>query len=210
MGKRRTDSNRRDLATWLMMLLPGFMFVGLLAPAAVTVKPKPHEDEIVGPTSFRNFTPRRPIALALQTGEGVALRRAPLAQSEPMFEGARYVADAKPAPVADVAAGGTDGIVLAQDNVENYVAETLWDTPIEGQPNYALSVDLTPVWDPDLFDVIPEIIDRTAATQWDDFHGTSGRFSVIPGAGPVIPEPGTGALLALGLAALTLRRPRTR
>ena len=40
MAKRRTDSNRRDLATWLMMLLPGFMFVGLLAPAAVNVKPK--------------------------------------------------------------------------------------------------------------------------------------------------------------------------
>ena len=66
MAKRRTDSNRRDLATWLMMLLPGFMFVGLFAPAAVKVKPKAQEE--VGPISFRNFAPRRPIQFALPTG----------------------------------------------------------------------------------------------------------------------------------------------
>ena len=63
MANRRTDSNRRNsgrrnFAGWLLTLLPGFMFLGLLAPAAVSVKPKAEEN--YGPLSFHNFSPRRP------------------------------------------------------------------------------------------------------------------------------------------------------
>lgn len=200
MAKRRPDSNRRDLATWLMLLLPGFMFVGLLAPAAVSVKPKAQDE--IGPISFRNFRPRRPIQFALPVGQA-AFSESGL---ESVFAGARYVVDqAKRVVAFDFQANDDKQIVLNEDDVENYVAETLFEASIEGDPQQ-LVVDLIPLWDPSVFDVIPALIDRTAWTQWDDFHGTS--LPTGSGPGTVIPEPAPGALLAIGLAALAIRRKR--
>lgn len=203
MAKRRTDSNRRDLATWLMMLLPGFVFVGMLAPAAVSVRPKAQEE--IGPISFRNFKPRRPIQFSLPIGQG-ALSESTL---EPVFAGARYVVDqAKRVVEFDFKADdGDKQIVLNEDSVESYVAETLFEASSE-DPQQQLAVDLTPLWDPSVFDVIPDLIDRTGFTQWDDFHGTGVRFPSGTAPGNVIPEPATGGLLAIGLAALALRRKR--
>jgi len=205
MAKRRTDTKRRDLATWLMMLLPGFMFVGLLAPAAVKVKPK--ADDEIGPISFRNFAPRRPIQFALPVGQSLLRASSGL---EPVFAGARYVADPARPPTLqpDVAAPPEAGgeIVLAEDeSVENYVAETLFETPIEDQQY--LAVDLTSLWEA-RFNEIPDMIDRTGAMQWDDFHGTGTLFASTPAANPVVPEPASGALLATGLAALAMRSRR--
>jgi len=202
MAKRRTDSNRRDLATWLMMLLPGFMFVGLLAPAAVNVKPKAQEE--IGPISFRNFSPRRPIQFSLPNLHG-ALSESGL---EPMFAGARYVVDqAKRVAEFDVKADENEQIVLNEDSVESYVAETLFEAAIE-DAQQQLVVDLSPLWDQSVFGVIPDLIDRTAFTMWDDFHGTGLVFPQGPPPGNVIPEPATGGLLAIGLAALAMRRKR--
>jgi hypothetical protein len=200
MAKRRTNSNRRDLAAWLMMVLPGFMFLGMLAPAAVTVKPKA-EDEI-GPISFRNFRPRRPIQFSLPIGA------ASDATLQPMFAGARYIFD-QARQVFDVDLVADDRarqeIVLAQDDVEDYVAETLFEGSEEDLG--VLVVDLDPLWDPSVFDVIPELIDRRGFSQWDDFHGTSVPFVSGPPAN-VIPEPAPSGLVAIGLAALAMRRKR--
>src|SRR5688572_1104287 len=90
MAKRRPDSNRRDLAAWLMLLLPGFVFVGLLAPAAVSVKPKAKDE--TGPISFRNFRPRRPIQFSLPVGQ-TAMSTMSESGLESVFAGARYVVD---------------------------------------------------------------------------------------------------------------------
>src|SRR5262245_47965621 len=97
MGKRRSESNRngkgrRDLARFVLMLLPGFMFVGLLAPAAVSVKPKAEEHRYA-PVSFRSFAPRQPIVAP----HAIAKREAEPAV-EPLFTGARYQADVAPLP----------------------------------------------------------------------------------------------------------------
>jgi hypothetical protein len=213
MAKRRTDSNRqsprrRDLATWLMMLLPGFMFVGMLAPAAIHVKPKAQSQDY-GPISFRNFTPRRAIQFPLAITNALAPSESGGAGSvlDPMFSGARYVADQARRVFDPAAKTESNEIVLAEDNMETYVAETLFEAPIDEQQQ--LVVDLTPLWDPNLFDVIPFIFDKTAHTQWEDFHGAGLAFpAVLPTPGPVVPEPATGGLLALGLVALALRRPR--
>jgi PEP-CTERM motif len=220
MAKRRTDSNRpssgrRNFAAWLMMLLPGFMFVGLLAPAAVHVKATKAATDDVGPISFRNFAPRRPIQYALPLGIGIGQGAASQSALEPMFSGARYLAEqAKRAFEAKTkdsndAESKSDQIVLNDDNVQTYVAETLFEAPMD-EPQPQLVVDLTPLWDPNLFDVMPFIFDRTARTMWDDAHGTSVAIAPPPhtNPGPVVPEPATGALFAFGLVAFALRRNR--
>jgi PEP-CTERM motif len=211
MAKRHTDSNRessgrRDLAAWLMMLLPGFMFVGLLAPAAVHVKPKATDD--YGPISFRSFAPRRPIQYALPLGIGVGQNGASHSLLEPMFSGARYLAgQAKRVfePKANENSGNE--IVLNEDNVPTYVAETLFEAQME-DPQPQLVVDLNPLWTAE-FNVMPELFDKTARTMWDDAGGAGYAIAPPPQQpGTVIPEPATGGLFALGLAALALSRKR--
>src|SRR5262245_11955682 len=132
---------------------------------------------------------------------------------EGMFSGARYlveqarrVFDINP---KDNAKG--EQIVLHEEaggeGVNNYVAESLFDVTNTSEPQ--LVVDLKPAWDSSLFDVIPGLIVRNGYTQWDNFHGTADR--VLNGtAAPqtAVPEPATGALVALGLAALALRAKR--
>ena len=51
-----------------------------------------------------------------------------------------------------------------------YVAETVFDVTMD---ETQLEVDLTQLWDPGRFDVIPGVIGSSVASQWDDFHGTS-------------------------------------
>jgi hypothetical protein len=209
MGKRRSESNRnrgrRDLARFVLMLLPGFMFVGMLAPAAVSVKPKPEERRYGDPVSFRNFTPRHSIHAPRPLA-----KRGATPSVEPLFTGARYVAGEAP-PLAmelpAVAAGAQpdEPIVLAQeDAVGDYVSDAMFDQSIDSP---VLSVDLTPLWNPALFDRIPGTISKGGYTQWDDFHGNGTRFVLGTPIVP-IPEPQPGALLALGLLALALRARR--
>jgi hypothetical protein len=206
MAKRRTDSNRRnpvrrDLAAFLMLLLPAFMFVGLLAPAAVSVKPKAQED--LGPISFRNFAPHD----AMQQLSRAIPRVFPLDSGvEPVFSGARYLAEQAREvfePEVKTDEGGQQ-IVLNEDGVQNYIAKTLFD---DSADETVLAVDLTPLWNPAVFDVIPGLLAR-GYWQWDDFHGSGVAFFTGPAPTAPVPEPAAGALLALGLGALALRRGR--
>jgi hypothetical protein len=205
MQKRRSESNRngsgrRDLARFVLMLLPGFMFVGLLAPAAVSVKPKAEErryDEV----SFRNFAPRQPIQ-APRPPE----RRKSATSVEPLFTGARYVAGEQPIaidlPAVEAPAHQDEQIVLAQDDaVDAYVSRAMF---AQSSDEPVLTVDLTPLWNPAIFDRIPATISKGGYMQWDDFHGNGTRFVGGIPAVP-IPEPRAGALLALGLIALAMR-----
>jgi hypothetical protein len=213
MGKRRKESNgnsssgRRDFARFLLMLLPGFMFVGLLAPAAVTVKPQ--AEESYGPVSVRSFAPREPIYVPRRL-EPTQVAAADAAV-EPLFTGARYAAGrnrrAIELPAVEAAEETHEEIVLARnDGVEDYVADALFDQSADSP---ALRVDLKPLWDPALFDRIPGPLVQGGYTQWDDFHGNGVRFA-RGGTGAVVPEPRTAALLALGLVVLAVRGRKTR
>src|SRR5262245_32669382 len=127
MAKRRTDPNRRNsgrrnFAAWLMTLLPGFMFLGLLAPAAVSVKPN---EDSYGPVSFRTFEPKRPL-------QEVPLRLAHAifentAGDTGVFSGASYLVEqSKRVFEPEVETNDDDQIVLAaNDGVEDYVSENV-------------------------------------------------------------------------------------
>jgi len=205
MATKRRKSGRRDLAAVLMMLLPGFMFLGVLAPGAIQIRPI--EQDEIGPISFRHFAPRRNYNVPTTLVHAVL----PDTSMEPgYFSGARFLVDeARRAFEPDVAAVAKEresDIVLAQeDSVQNYAANDLFGDSLEGT---VLEVDLNPIWDPSVFDVIPELIARNGYSQWDDFHGTGIFFHGTIAPGPVIPEPETGALVALGLTALALRGRR--
>jgi hypothetical protein len=217
MAKRRNDSNARtprrgSLAACLMVMLPGFMFVGLLAPAAVTVKPAKVEE--IGPISFRNFSPRLPLA---QLPVAIASAATPdigtNAAVETVFSGARYIAEQAKRVIETNPknAGGGEEIVLAEEtgtpDVDGHVAGSLFDVTI-GDPQPQLTVDLKPLWDPNLFDIIPGLRDYHGFRMWDDFQGTGPRLLKHATPSAPVPEPATGALVALGLVALGLSRKR--
>jgi hypothetical protein len=161
--------------------------------------------EYIDEISFRNYRPRRLVQFPVPRGA------APVSDAtrEAVFAGARLAIDpAKPVVVseANVSAGGDDIVLAQEDGVEDYVAETLFGDPAT-DGTMQLVVDLTPVWE-GRFDAIPALIDRSGYSQWDDFHGTGVLLlsgAVVPPGG-VIPEPASGGLLAIGLAALALRR----
>ena len=63
-------------------------------------------------------------------------------------------------------------VLAAEDDVEEYVSETVFSGAGD---QVQLNVDLTPLWDPAVFDVIPGLIVRSGWSQWDDFHGVCRR-----------------------------------
>ena len=198
-GANARTSGRRDLVSWLLLLLPGFMFVGLLAPAAVSVKPI--AEEAYAASSFRSFAPRRPLQVPLTLAHAML----PDTAIGPVFAGARALADqAERAFDLDMAAtNSAKQIVLARNDEgegegESFDSGSLFDGESSGQT--VLTVDFTPLWDPAIFDVIPGLVTRSGFSQWDDFHGTA--FIFAGASPPAVPEPTTGALLALGLFGL--------
>jgi hypothetical protein len=207
---RRTDSNpraprRRNLAAFLMLLLPGFMFLGVLAPAAVTVKPI--VEESAGPISFRSFTPRRPIQFPVAPVAIGARTLLTDAAVDPMFSGARYIADQAKrvfGPEASADARG-EQIVLSENDTQEPAPEPMFDVAMEPS---ILAVDLTKLWDSSFFDVIPGLINRNGYSQWDDFHGAGIAIGGRAAQPAPVPEADTGVLLALGLVAIALRRRR--
>jgi hypothetical protein len=175
------------------------MFVGLLAPAAVSVKPIAEEG--YAPVSFRSFAPRRPLQVPLT----IAHAFPPQASADPVFTGARYLADqAKRAYDLDMAAEDSGKqIVLAQNDEDEETDSSDSDSLFEGESSgqSLLTVDFTSLWDR-RFDEIPGLVARSGFSQWDEFHGTA---TPLGGNGPpAVPEPATGALLALGLTGLGL------
>jgi hypothetical protein len=122
---------------------------------------------------------------------------------EPVFSGARYLADqAKRASELDLKTDGGKEIVLAEEDSEQPAVSAMFEG--ESSDSTVLAAELTPLWESSLFDIIPGLVAREGFSQWDDFHGTGLIGPRLPPATTQVPEPTTGALLALGLTGLAI------
>jgi hypothetical protein len=212
MANRRTESNRINtgrskFASFLLVLLPGFMFLGLLAPAAVTVEYE-GEEETVLPLAFRNFQlpTRRPMIGTRSTVDAASTELAAIRDA--LLKGTRMFAGrAKEAlDLANFEVQGDKRIVLDEDAAEEDVVNSLFDS--SSGSGGILAVDLTPLWNESRFDIIPAPLRTWGDRPDDDFAGDALVFrSPVPQ--PVeIPEPQSAALVVLGLVGLALRRSR--
>lgn len=200
---RRKGALRHTFAVAMFLLLPLLMLVGLLAPAAVQVQREEPDDAVTtwtGPLTFRPLS-KRPLLVPRDFSAGFVPE---LVDIESLFVGPRYRAreSQRISSLPSFPASQGDTIVL--DEVDAYVAEQVFDDALEP----VLTVDLTPLWDPAIFDIIPPLIPLNGERQFDDFVG--GGNLVLPTDQPPVPvpEPAAAALLALGLAGLGLHRRR--
>jgi hypothetical protein len=192
---------RHGFAFAILLLLPLLAVVGSLAPVVVTVQ---YEEEEVFPPPKPE--PRRVVHLAhraLLAAHDYSTRWIPeMVDLDKLFVSPRYRVHHR----AQIGKRRTEtsyfprahGEMIVLSDVDNYIADTLFKDGL--QPGVV--ADATSAWDPALFDVISDTTRPGNADQFDDFTGQGDDDEPPP---PVVPEPGTGSLVALGLIALALR-----
>jgi hypothetical protein len=215
MADRRIASNGRDgtrsrLASAMLVLLPGFIFLGFLAPAAVTVHYE-GEEETVRPLTFRNFQLpfRRPMIASEKTVQAASRGSEFEAIRELLASGTRLIArGAREAlAFAKLEMNSDDRrIVLEAEEVEEDVVERLFDAT-RGR-DAILVADLTPLWESAVFDVIPAPLRTWGEHVDDDFVGPGLVFREPVPQPVAIPEPESAALVLIGLTVLGIRRIR--
>ena len=210
MANRRTDSNRIStgrsrLATFLLVLMPGFMFLGLLAPGAVVVQEE-QEEEVVAPIVFRNFqlptrTPMLGDRVAVDAGiSEIAAIRDVLAAGVQLIDRAKEALD-----LIDFEMQAEEEIVLDDGATEAQVVQELFDSTPSMDENVLIAETNNLLDDPRL-NILPGPFNTRGERPDDDFAGEALVFN-NPVPQPVeIPEPATGALLALGLAGFAISR----
>jgi hypothetical protein len=192
---------RHRIVVAILLLLPLLAVLGSLAPVFVTVQYE--EEEVPVPPKPE---PHRVVRLAhrlLLATQDYSTRWMPvMLDLEKLFVSPRYRVHHR----AQVGNRRIEmpyfprsrGEMIVLNDLDNYVADTLFTDTL--QPGVV--ADATAVWDPVLFDVIQDTTRPGNTGQFDDFTGQGDDDDESP---PIVPEPGTGSLLALGLIVLALR-----
>jgi hypothetical protein len=188
---------RHGLAVAILLLLPFLVVVGALAPDVVTVQYE--DEERLVPRQRESYPVVRLARRALLAAHDYSTRFVPkMVDLEKLFTGPRYRVEAASRRTPMQRFPRSRGEVIVLDDVDSYIADTLFKDVL--QPGVV--ADATSTWDPNLFDVIPDSTGPGGSNQYDDFTGQGDAGVVLP---PIVPEPGTGSLVALGLIGLALR-----
>lgn len=190
---------RHAMAVATLLLLPLLAVAGSLAPVIVTVQYE-EEEEVFSPPKREPSRVVRLTHRALLAAHDYSTRWIPemvsldrlFARSRQRVRISRRSIEGPEILLFPRARG--DMIVLS--DTDDYIGDALFEDRL--QPGVV--ADATAVWDPRLFEVISDTTRPSDTDQFDDFTGQD--ESEEP---PIVPEPGTGSLLALGLIALALR-----
>ena len=205
MATRRNEAQssrpkRHGLAVFLMLVMPFFIFMGVLAPAAVTVQLQ-EEEEQSGPSQRLPWRPvrlsKRPLLIPRDYSAGFVPE---LVDLEALFAGRRYRAQESQRISSLPSFPSSQGDTIVLDDIDAFVSDNVFDDPLDP----TLVADTAGIWDPALFDIIPPLVPIDGQSQFDDFAGDNNDDPT-----PVVPEPRTGALLALGLAVMAIHKRRS-
>jgi hypothetical protein len=208
MRRRATETRagrpiRHGLAAAIFWLLPLLAFAGMLAPGLVQVQLEEEEEERIPPREgtvlFRPVKlSRPPLVVPRDYSTGFIPE---LLNLESLFGGSEFRGEfgRNLANLPSFPSHRGDMIVI--DDLDPFVADQFFKDLLK--PSFV--ADGGPIWDPRLFDVIPSLFPIGNDVRYDDFPG----MGIEPDAGVVVPEPGTGLLVALGLLALAWLRPRS-
>lgn len=201
LRNRKQDTEHRrvrhGIAMAILLLLPLLAVLGSLAPVVVTVQYE--EEEGLAPSKREPYRVVRLAHRALLAAQDYTTRWIPeFVDLEKLFAPTRY----RVRPVYRRAElpqfPHTRGDMIVLSDLDGYIGDTLF----KGTLQSGVVADATAVWDPRLFEVIPDTTRPGNTDQFDDFTGPE-ESEEEPEV--VVPEPGTGSLVALGLIAFALR-----
>jgi len=202
--RRRAYPARHGLAVALLLLLPLFALAGALAPGVVSVEA---EEEVAteSPRKKRKFRPvrmsRQPLLVPRDYSTGFVPE---LLDLEQLFMGTQFRTDVSERVARLPSFPTSRGDVIVLDDVDTYVGETIFKDVLSA----ASVADTSDLFDPRLFDRLPNPLGPNTGYEYDDFAGTGDGNPI--GSIP-IPEPRTAIMLALGLVGLAVRsRHRAR
>jgi hypothetical protein len=200
--KARSRSLRHGFVVSILLLLPLLAIGGALAPGLVTVQYE--EEEELAPAQRVPYRPvrlaRRPLLIPRDFSMGFIPEVMDL---ERLFMGSQYRADNGNRYTRLPNFPTSRGDVIVLDDIDTFLTDTLFKDTL--QPGVV--ADATAIWDPNVFDVIPDTTGFNGIGQFDDFTGQGSVSDVSP---PIVPEPRTGSLVVLGMIGLALRTHRRR
>jgi hypothetical protein len=173
----------------------------MLAPGFVEVDYEEEEEEISARFSTLQFRPirltRPPLVVPRNFSTGFIPE---LLNLESLFNGTKFRGELGRV-LGDLPSFPSHlGDMIVIDDVDTFVADQFFKDLLK--PTFV--ADRGKIWDSGIFDVIPPLFPIGNDNRFDDFPGVG----IDPSAGTVIPEPGTGLLLALGITALAWSRRR--